>query len=53
MLPQLMAQLAFIMKWDPSLHGMSEDENHLIDYFKTKYSIKLFGEMEKTVLIQI
>ena len=34
-----MAQLAFIMKWDPSLHGMSENENYLIDYFKTKYIV--------------
>tara|TARA_A100001015_G_C14894265_1_gene673742 strand:+ start:595 stop:1002 length:408 start_codon:yes stop_codon:yes gene_type:complete len=29
--------LAFIMKWDPSIHGISDNEKDLINYFKTKY----------------
>ena len=33
-----MAQLAFIMKWDPSYMGCL-NENNLIDYFKTKYLV--------------
>lgn len=31
--------LAFIMKWDPSIHGTSDNESYLIDYFKTKYLV--------------
>ena len=34
-----MSKLAFIMKWDPSIHGSSDNESHLIDYFKTKYLV--------------
>lgn len=31
--------LAFIMKWDPSIHGISDNENDLINYFKTKFLV--------------
>ena len=31
--------LAFIMKWDPSIHGASDNETNLIDYFKTKFLV--------------
>lgn len=31
--------LAFIMKWDQSIHGVSHNETNLINYFKTKFLV--------------
>ena len=34
-----MPNLAFLMKWDPSIHGSSSDEGPYINYLKTKYLV--------------
>ena len=45
-----MSNLAFIMKWDQSIHGSDDNEIHLIDYFKTKYLVLelVWGEGENS-----
>ena len=45
-----MSNLAFLMKWDPFLHGSSSDEEEYINYFKTKYLVMelVWGEDENS-----
>ena len=45
-----MPNLAFLMKWDPSIHGSSSDEGPYINYLKTKYLVMelVWGEGENS-----